>query len=139
MSAMKVSILSAENPIFDGEADVVSASSEMGDIGVYPNHAPLLARLKPGQVCLRSQGQEDRLFFVSGGIIEVKPDAVTVLADTVLRGDDLDEAKAAEAKKRAEESLQSKLSDQEAAAALARIAEAAAQLRMIEEIRKMKR
>ena len=139
MSAMKVSILSAENPIFDGEADVVSASSEMGDIGVYPNHAPLLARLKPGQVCLHSQGQEDRLFFVSGGIIEVKPDAVTVLADTVLRGDGLDEAKAAEAKKRAEESLQSKLSDQEAAAALARIAEAAAQLRMIEEIRKMKR
>lgn len=139
MSKLKVSILSAENPIFDGAADVVSASSEMGEIGVYPNHAPLLARLRPGQVRLQTEGQEDQHFFVSGGIIEVKPDGVTVLADTVLRGTDLDEAKAAEAKKRAEESLQSKLSEQDEAAALARLAEAAAQLHMIEEIRKLRR
>ena len=139
MTKLKVSILSAENPIFDGEADIVSASSEMGDIGIYPQHAPLLARLRPGQVRLQSEGQEDQHFFVSGGIIEVKPDAVTVLADTLLRGSDLDEAKAAEAKKRAEESLQSRLGEQEEAAALARLAEAAAQLRMIDEIRKLRR
>ena len=139
MNKLKVSILSAENPIFDGEANVVCASSEMGDIGIYPQHAPLLARLKPGQVRLQSEGQEDQYFYVSGGIIEVKPDGVTVLADTILRGADLDEAKAREAKQRAEQSLKSKLSEQDEAAALARLAEAAAQLHMIEEIRKLRR
>ena len=118
---------------------MVFASTEMGEVGILPQHAPLLSRLKPGNVRLQHEGEEENVFFVSGGILEVQPDIVTILADTVLRGEDLDESKAAEAKQRAEEALQTKLSDQEAAKAMTELASAAAQLRMIEELRRKTR
>ena len=138
MSTIRAHIVSAEEQIFSGEVNAVFADAEMGEIGVFPRHAPFLSRLRPGEVRLRIEGEPDRRFFVSGGIIEVQPDEVTVLSDTAMRGDDLDESKALEAKQRAEEMLQTKLSDVEAAKALAELAEIAAQLRMIERLRKMK-
>lgn len=139
MSTIEVRIVSAEQEIFSGAVSAVFAPAEMGEVGIFPQHAPLLTRLKPGDVRIRREDGEDRHFFVSGGILEVQPFMVTVLTDTVLRGEDLDEARAQQAKERAEETLRSKLSGQEAARALAELAEAAAQLRMIEELRKQRR
>lgn len=139
MNAIQVHIVSAEEEIFSGEVNSVFASAEMGEIGILPNHCPLLANLRPGTVRLVTEGQNDMHFYVSGGILEVQPHIVTVLADTALRSEDLDASRALEAKKRAEESLASKQTDIETAAALAEIAEATAQLRMIEELRKLRR
>ncbi len=136
MSTIEVHIVSAEQEIFSGEANAVFASAEMGEVGIFPQHAPFLSRLKPGEVRVRVEGRPDEHFYVSGGIIEVQPQIVTILSDTAARGADLDEAKASEAKQRAEDALQTQLSDVDAAKALAELAEAAAQLRMIEELRK---
>lgn len=136
MSTIEVHIVSAEQEIFSGEVNAVFASAEGGEVGIFPQHAPFLSRLNPGPVRVRTEGRPDEHFYVSGGIIEVQPTIVTILADTAARGGDLDEAKAQEAKQRAEEALQTKLSDVETAKALAELAEAAAQLRMIEELRK---
>ena len=136
MSTLEVHIVSAEKEIFSGEANAVFASAEMGEVGIFPQHAPFLSRLKPGEIRIRVEGREDEHIFVSGGIIEVQPRVVTVLSDTAMRGADLDEAKALEAKQRAEDALQTQMSDVETAKALAEIAAAAAQLRMIEELRK---
>ena len=136
MSSIEVHIVSAEKELFSGEANAVFASAEMGEVGIFPRHAPFLSRLKPGQVCIRVNGQPDEYFFVSGGIIEVQPSIVTILSDTAARGEDLDEMKAEQAKQRAEAALESKLSDAEAAKAMAELAEASAQLRMIHELRK---
>ncbi len=136
MSTIQTHIVSAEEEIFSGEVNAVFASAEMGEVGIFPQHAPFLSRLRPGEVRVRIDGEVDRHFFVSGGIIEVQPDTVMVLSDTAMRGEDLDEAKALEAKQRAEELLQTQLSDIESARALAELAEIAAQLRMIDRLRK---
>ena len=136
MSTLKVHIVSAEKEIFNGEVNAVFASAEMGEVGIFPQHAPFLSSLKPGEVRICVEGQPDEHFFVSGGIIEVQPDVVTILSDTAERSADLDESKAMEAKQRAEDALQTQLSDIEAAKAMVELAAAAAQLRMIEELRR---
>lgn len=131
-----VDIVSAEEEIFSGIANEVSAPAEMGEVGILPRHAPLITRLKPGEVKLKVDGHEDQFFFVSGGILEVQPHVVTVLADTAVRAKDLDEAQAAEAKKRAEEALAESKGEIDYAKAQSELLEAIAQLRMIENIRK---
>jgi F-type H+-transporting ATPase subunit epsilon len=139
MATMQVEIVSAEEEIFSGEAELMIAPAEMGDVGVMPRHTPLITRLRPGEVRLQTQGEEEQLYFVSGGILEVQPHVVTVLADTAIRAKDLDEAQAREAKRRAEEALADRQSDIDYATAQARLAEAAAQLRMLEDIRRRRR
>jgi F-type H+-transporting ATPase subunit epsilon len=136
---MQVEIVSAEEEIFSGEAELMIAPAEMGDVGVMPRHTPLITRLRPGEVRLQTQGEEEQFYFVSGGILEVQPHVVTVLADTAIRAKDLDEAQAREAKRRAEEALADRQSDIDYATAQARLAEAAAQLRMLEDIRRRRR
>ena len=130
-----VDIVSAEASIYSGLAEMVYAPGEMGELGIAPRHAPLVTRLKPGEVRLDT-GSEQLDFFISGGILEVQPHVVTVLADTAVRADDLDEAKALEAKKRAEDALADKASDIDFAKAQAELAEAAAQLQAIGRLRK---
>jgi F-type H+-transporting ATPase subunit epsilon len=128
-------IVSAEEEIFSGLIEFVSVTGSLGDLGVYPGHAPLLTELKPGPVELRKQGGEKDIFYVSGGFLEVQPHKIIVLADTALYGADLDEAAALEAKKHAEEAMADKRSDFEYGRAAAQLAESAAQLRTIQEIR----
>ncbi len=139
MARMQVEIVSAEEEIFSGEAELMIAPAEMGDVGVMPRHTPLITRLRPGEVRLQTQGEEEQFYFVSGGILEVQPHMVTVLADTAIRARDLDEAQAREAKRRAEEALADRQSDIDYATAQARLAEAAAQLQMLEDIRRRRR
>ncbi len=129
-------IVSAEHEIYSGTVEMVFAPAELGEVGILPRHSPLITRLKPGEVRVKVSGAEEQSFYVSGGILEVQPHVVTVLADTAVRARDLDEAKALEAKQRAEEALANKVSEFEEAKALAELAEAAAQLRMIEKLRK---
>jgi len=136
MSTMRAYIVSAEEEIFNGEVNAIFAEAELGEVGVYPQHAPFLSTLRPGEVRVRISGEEDRHFYVSGGVIEVQPHTVTILTDTALRGEDLDAAQAMEAKQRAEELLQTQLTDIETAKAMTELAEVAAQLRMIERLRK---
>jgi F-type H+-transporting ATPase subunit epsilon len=134
---MHVDIVSAEAEIFSGTAEFVAAPAELGDVGIMPRHNQLLTRLRPGEVRVRPEGKDTELFFyVSGGMLEVQPHVVTVLADTAVRARDLDEAAAMEAKRRAEESLSDQRTDFEYAQAQAELAEAVAQLRMIEKLRK---
>ena len=130
-----VDIVSAEASIYSGLAEMVFAPGVMGELGIAPRHAPLVTRSKPGEVRVNT-GKEELDFFISGGILEVQPHIVTVLADTAIRADDLDEAKALEAKKRAEEALADKSSDIDFAKAQAELAEAAAQLQAISRLRK---
>lgn len=132
-----VDIVSAEASIYSGLAEMVYAPGELGELGIAPRHAPLVTRLKPGEVRLDT-GSEELDFFISGGILEVQPHVVTVLADTAVRADDLDEAKALEAKKQAEEALANKSSNIDFAKAQAELAEAAAQLQAISRLRKTK-
>lgn len=132
-----VDIVSAEEAIYSGLAEMVFAPGELGELGIAPRHAPLVTRLKPGEVRLNT-GTEELDFFISGGILEVQPHVVTVLADTAIRADDLDEAKALEAKKAAEEALANQESDVDFAKAQAELAEAAAQLQAIGRLRKTK-
>ncbi|SPJ15929.1 F1 sector of membrane-bound ATP synthase, epsilon subunit [Burkholderiales bacterium] len=103
MSVIHVDVVSAEESIFSGEAEFVALPGEAGELGIYPRHAPLITRIKPGVVRIRTVGGEEERVFVAGGILEVQPRVVTVLADTAVRGRDLDEVKASEALKRAEE------------------------------------
>ena len=133
---MHLDIVSAEEEIFSGNVKNIIAAAMMGEVGIYPKHTPMITPLKPGEVKIITEEDEEQLFFISGGVIEVQPDIVTVLADTAIRGQDLDEARAAEAKKRAEEALANKSDNSDAAKALAELAQAAAQLKMIENIRK---
>ena len=134
-----VDIVSAEEEIFSGTAAMVFAPAEMGEVGIAPRHAPLITRLKPGEVRVHNEGKEEMFFYVSGGILEVQPHVVTVLADTAIRAKDLDEASAIEAKKRAEEALADKKSDIDYAQAQAELAEAVAQLQAIQKLRKRSR
>ncbi|MBU6467751.1 MAG: F0F1 ATP synthase subunit epsilon [Betaproteobacteria bacterium] len=132
-----VDVVSAEELIFSGEAEFVVLPGEMGELGIYPKHTPLITRIRPGSVRVRVPGrEEEELVFVSGGILEVQPDVVTVLADTAIRGHDLDEAKALEAKKLAEEVLAEQSATLDYAKASAELATAVAQLAAIQKLRK---
>jgi F-type H+-transporting ATPase subunit epsilon len=131
-----VDVVSAEELIFSGEAEFVALPGESGELGIYPKHTPLITRIKPGAVRIKVAGQaEDEFVFVAGGILEVQPDTVTVLADTAIRGHDLDEAKAAEAKKLAEEALVNRDSGIDYAQAQAELQSAIAQLAAIQKLR----
>ena len=132
-------IVSAEEELFSGLVEMVVAHGHMGDIGVLPGHAPLLSTIKPGPVRVIMQGGKEEVFYISGGFIEVQPNMVKVLADTAIRANDLDEAAALEAKKAAEKAIQAKSSDMDYSTASARLAEAAAQLRTINELRNNRR
>ncbi len=130
-----VDIVSAEREIFSGDAEMVFAPAEMGELGITPRHAPLLTRLKPGTVRVQA-GSEESVFYVSGGILEIQPHMVTVLSDTALRAKDIDEAAAQDAKRRAEEALSKQDADLDVARAQAELLEAVARLKAIEQIRK---
>lgn len=131
-----VDVVSAEELIFSGEAEFVALPGEAGELGIYPKHTPLITRIKPGAVRIKVPGQaEDEFVFVAGGLLEVQPDTVTVLADTAIRGKDLDEAKASEAKKLAEEALVNRESKFDYAKAQAELSVAVAQLAAIQRLR----
>lgn len=130
-----VDIVSAESAIYSGSVEAVFASAVMGEVGIYPRHTPLLTRLKPGEVRVVVNGQEEQ-FYVSGGMLEVQPSVVTILADTAMRADDVDEAAALEAKADAERAMKDKGSKMDYAEAQVKLAEAMAQLRTIEKMRK---
>ena len=131
-----VDVVSAEEEIFSGEAEFVALPGEAGELGIYPRHTPLITRIKPGAVRIKIPGQaQDEFVFVAGGLLEVQPDTVTVLADTAIRGSDLDEAKASAAKKLAEEALANRDSKIDYAAAQAELATAVAQLAAIHRLR----
>ncbi|GAB4124049.1 MAG: F0F1 ATP synthase subunit epsilon [Sideroxydans sp.] len=132
-----VDVVSAEEQIFSGLAEFVVVPGEMGELGIYPRHTALLTRIKPGSVRIKRPDQEqEELVYVSGGMLEVQPSVVTILADTAIRGADLDEARALEAKQAAEEAMKNRTSDIDYAAAQAELAEAIAQLRAIQQLRK---
>jgi F-type H+-transporting ATPase subunit epsilon len=133
-----VDIVSAEAAIHSGQATMVYAPGEMGELGIAPRHTALITRLKPGDVRVENESGEIEHFYVSGGMLEVQPHVVTVLADTAIRAHDLDEAAAVEAKRRAEDALAGRAAEFEYAKAQAELAEAVAQLRAIEKLRKMK-
>ena len=133
---LHVDIVSAEEEIHSGTAHVVYAPAEMGEVGIYPRHAPLLAQLKPGEVRVQTPEGEELFFFVSGGLLEVQPHVVTVLADTAIRAKDLDEAHAVEAEQRAKKAMADAKSDIEFAKAKAELAQQMAQLRAIKKLRK---
>ncbi|MGD8842518.1 MAG: F0F1 ATP synthase subunit epsilon [Gammaproteobacteria bacterium] len=130
-----VDIVSAEEAIFSGTANMVFAPAEMGEVGIAPRHTPLLTRLKPGEVRVQVEGHEEQFFYVSGGILEIQPHVVTVLADTALRAKDLDEAAALKAKERAEKAIVDRASEFDYARAQAELAEATAQLHAIRRMR----
>jgi F-type H+-transporting ATPase subunit epsilon len=130
-----IHIVSAETEIFSGTANMVFAPAEMGEVGIAPRHTPLLTRLKPGEVRVQMEGRDEQFFYVSGGMLEIQPHVVTVLADTALRAVDLDEAAAMKAKERAERAMVDRKSDFDYAKAQAELAEAVAQLRTIKNIR----
>jgi F-type H+-transporting ATPase subunit epsilon len=135
-NTIHVGVVSAEEQIFAGEAEFVALPGEAGELGIYPMHTPLITRIKPGAVRIKVPGQaEDEFVFVAGGLLEVQPNAVTVLADTAIRGQDLDEAKAAEAKRMAEETLSNKESKFDHARAQVELATAIAQLAAIQKFR----
>ena len=133
-----VDIVSAEKEIYSGLAEMVFAPLVTGEVGILPRHAPLLARMKPGEVRVRT-ASEELSFYVSGGMLEVQPHVVTVLADTALRAKDSDEAAALKAKERAEEAIKSRQSNIDYAKAQAELAEAVAQLRAIQKLRDRKK
>jgi F-type H+-transporting ATPase subunit epsilon len=131
-----VDIVSAEAEIYSGLAELVVAPAEMGEVGIAARHAPFLTRLKPGEVRVKVNDQEVHPFFISGGMLEVQPHVVTILADTAVRAKDIDEAAALEAKRRAEEMLSDKSGKIDYALAQAQLAEAVMQLRTLEKYRK---
>lgn len=138
MASIHVDIVSAEGEIHAGEAFMVFAPAVEGDVGIAPHHAPLLTRLRPGEVRVRDAAGEDQSFFVGGGILEIQPDRVTVMADTAIRAKDADEAAALEAKQLAEESISNAQSEIDLARAEAELATAAAMLQFIKKLREMR-
>ena len=136
-NTIHVEVVNAQESIFSGEAKFVALPGESGELGILPRHTPLITRIKPGAVRIeRADNGEEEFVFVAGGILEVQPHCVTVLADTAIRGHDLDEAKASEAKKRAEEAMRNAKSDIDLAAATSEFATMAAQLAAIQKLRK---
>lgn len=134
-NTMQVDVVSAEEQIFSGQAEFVALPGEAGELGIYPRHTPLITRIRPGAVRIQVAGGGEEFVFVAGGILEVQPNGVTVLADTAIRGGDLDEAKALEAKKQAEELMLNKESKIDYAKAQAEMAAAIAQLAAIQKLR----
>jgi F-type H+-transporting ATPase subunit epsilon len=137
-NTIHVDIVSAEGELYSGPATMVFAPAKEGDVGIYPRHAPLLTLLKAGEVRVQTPDGQEQHFFVGGGALEVQPNKVTVLADTALRAKDIDEAAALAAKQRAEEALRDKVGHITQAEALAELARAAAQLKLIERLRKLR-
>ena len=136
-TTIQIDVVSAEESIFSGEAEFVVAPAIMGEVGIYPRHTPMLTTIKPGALRIKlADNAEEQLIFVSGGVLEVQPGLVTVLADTAIRGHDLDEAKALEVKRLAEETLRSNASEVNYALAQTELAEAIAQLQAIAKLRK---
>lgn len=134
---MHVDVVSAEEEIFSGPATMLFAPGAMGDLGILPRHAPLLTSIKPGEVrIVTEQGAEEIVLYVSGGMLEIQPEAVTILADTAQRASDIDEAAALEAKERAEKLLSDQKDDVDYAAASAELAEAMAQLQAVQRLKK---
>ena len=137
MATLHVDVVSAEASIFSGEAKFVALPGENGELGILPRHTPLITRIKPGAVRIeKADGSGEEFVFVAGGILEVQPGTVTVLADTAIRGGDLDEAKAAEAKRLAELAIKNAKSDIDLAAAQSEFATMAAQLAAIQKLRR---
>jgi len=138
-NTVQIDVVSAEESIFSGEAEFVVAPAKMGEVGIYPNHAPMITTLKSGSLKIKlADKKEEHLIYVSGGILEVQPGIITVLSDTAIRAKDLDENKAAAAKKAAEEAMKNNKSDIDYAKAQAELAEAMAQIQAIEKLRKIK-
>ncbi|MBM3380093.1 MAG: F0F1 ATP synthase subunit epsilon [Betaproteobacteria bacterium] len=140
MATMHVDVVSAEASIFEGEAEFVALPGQDGELGIMPRHVPLITRIRPGAVRIKVVGQSHEEFvFVAGGILEIQPDAVTVLADTAIRGADLDEAKAEAARKAAEEAMVNRTSELEYAKAQAELASAVAQIASLRRYRRTSR
>ena len=133
---MHLDIVSAEKEIFSGVAEIVVAPAIMGEVGIHARHTPMLTPLKPGEVKITKVGGEEEFIYVSGGMMEVQPSVVTILSDTAVRAEDLDEAAAMEAKQTAEEAISNREGDMELAEAQSKLLEAVAQLQMIERFRK---
>jgi F-type H+-transporting ATPase subunit epsilon len=136
MATLHVDVVSAEEQIFSGEAKFVALPGESGELGILPKHTPLITRIKPGAVRIERPDGTEEFVFVAGGILEVQPDRVTVLADTAIRGKDLDEAKATEAKKQAEEALKNAKSELDQAAIQNELLTLAAQVAALRKFRK---
>jgi F-type H+-transporting ATPase subunit epsilon len=135
-NTIHVDIVSAEGQIFSGEATMLFVPGSQGELGIYPRHAPLLTKLKPGEVRVQSEGQDEQVFYVGGGALEIQPHLVTVLADTAARAKDLDEAAALAAKQQAEDAVRNRGDKMDIAQAQVELARAMAQLRAIERLRK---
>ena len=136
MNTIHVDVVSAEASIFEGKAEFVVLPGESGELGIYPQHTPLITRIRPGAVRIKVAGRnEEEFVFVAGGILEVQPNRVTVLADTAIRGRDLDEAKATDARKAAEEALTNRKGEIDYAKAQAELAEAIAQIQALRKFR----
>ena len=138
MSTIHVDVVSAEESIFSGEAKFVALPGEAGELGILPGHIPLITRIKPGAVRIEKADGGEEFVFVAGGILEVQPDAITVLSDTAIRGKDLDEAKASEARKQAEEAVKNAKSDVDLAKATSELADMAAQIAALRKYRQKK-
>lgn len=136
MNTIKVEVVSAENEIFSGEAAVLIASAAAGEVGIYPQHAPLLTTLKPGDIRIQGVDGEEQVIYVSGGILEVTPKKVTVLSDTAIRADDIDEAAAQEAQRKAEQAMKDSSDDINYAKAKIELAQAIAQIQALKKLRK---
>ncbi|MEI7678172.1 MAG: F0F1 ATP synthase subunit epsilon [Betaproteobacteria bacterium] len=134
-NTLHVDVVSAEENVYSGEAEFVVLPGESGELGIYPQHTPLITRIKPGAVRIKPVGAAEELIFVAGGILEIQPKVVTVLADTAIRGDDLDEAKANEALKNAEQARAKAQDKQEIASVEGELAMLAAQLAIIKKLR----
>jgi len=135
---MHVNIVSTEQEIYSGTVIQVFAPAEMGEVGIFPRHAPMLSTLKPGLVRVISQEGDEQTFYVSGGILEIQPHVITILSDTALRAADIDESAALEAKSRAEAAMKDKASDLDYAKAKSELVEAVAQIEALKKIRKKK-
>ena len=138
MSTIQVEVVSAEEAIFSGRAKFVALPGEAGELGILPGHVPLITRIKPGAVRIEKEDGDEEFVFVAGGILEVQPKCVTVLSDTAIRGHDLDEAKANEARKAAEEALKNAKSDIDVAKAQSELAVMAAQIAALRKYRQKK-
>jgi F-type H+-transporting ATPase subunit epsilon len=136
VATVHIDVVSAEESIFSGEAEFIAAPAQMGEVGIYPHHAPMITSIKPGALRIKlADKNEEQLIYISGGILEVQPGVVTVLADTAIRGHDLDEAQANAAKKAAEEAMKNRSSDVDYAKAQVELAEAIAQIQAIQKLR----
>ena len=138
MSTIQVEVVSAEHEIFSGEATMLIATAEAGELGIYPKHTPLLTGLKPGDVRIQTADGEELVIYVSGGILEVTPRKITVLSDNAIRADDLDEAAALEAQRKAEQALKDTSADINYARAKAELAQALAQLQALRKMKKIR-